>query len=74
MNEEEGLYYPFNENIVADQLRGYCEADLRLCFCLGILLVFPCGGSNLNMYTAPCYIQMQYQGACSVALWLTTGL
>ena len=28
----EGLYYPCSENIVADQLRGYHEADLCLCF------------------------------------------
>ena len=26
------LYYLCNENKGADQLRGYCEADLRLCF------------------------------------------
>ena len=25
----------------------YCEADLRLCFRLCRLLVFPCGGSNM---------------------------
>ena len=30
--EVEGLYYPCSENKVADQLRGYREADLRLCF------------------------------------------
>ena len=29
---EQGLYYPCSENICADQLRGYREADLRLCF------------------------------------------
>ena len=29
---EEELYYPFSENKGADQLRGYREADLRLCF------------------------------------------
>ena len=29
----------------ADQLRSYCEADLRLCFRIGRLLVFLCGGS-----------------------------
>ena len=46
LNEEEGLYYPFSENKGADQLRGYREADLRLCFRQGMLLVFPCGGSN----------------------------
>ena len=28
----EGLYYPYCENKGADQLRGYREADLRLCF------------------------------------------
>ena len=42
----EGLYYPCSENKGADQLRSYCEADLRLCFRLCRLLVFPCGGSN----------------------------
>ena len=28
----EGLYYLSSENKGADQLRGHCEADLRLCF------------------------------------------
>ena len=28
----EGFYYPYSENKDADQLRGYREADLRLCF------------------------------------------
>ena len=42
---EEKLYYPSSENKGADQLRGYREADLRLCFRLGILLVFPWGSS-----------------------------
>ena len=41
------MYYPCSENKGADQLRSYCEADLRLCFRLCRLLVFPCGGSNL---------------------------
>ena len=43
----EELYYPSSENKGADQLRGYREADLRLCFRLCRLLVFPCGGSYL---------------------------
>ena len=30
IKEEEGVYYPCNENKGADQLRSYCEADLRL--------------------------------------------
>ena len=33
--EEEELYYPCSENKGADQLRSYCEADLRLCFRIG---------------------------------------
>ena len=32
MKEGEGLCYPCSKNKGADQLRGYREADLRLCF------------------------------------------
>ena len=46
LKEEEGLYYPCSENKVADQLRGYREADLRLCFRICRLLVFLCSGSH----------------------------
>ena len=35
LNVEEELYYPSSENKGADQLRSYCEADLRLCFRIG---------------------------------------
>ena len=45
---EEELYHPSSENKGADQLRSYCEADLRLCFRLGRLVVFPCGGSLIS--------------------------
>ena len=38
---EEELYYPSSENKGADQLRGYREADLRICFRICKLLVFP---------------------------------
>ena len=41
---EEELKYPSSENKDADQLRGYREADLRLCFRKCRLLVFPRGG------------------------------
>ena len=41
----EELYYPSSENKGADQLRGYREADLRLCFRLCRLFVFPRGDS-----------------------------
>ena len=40
------MYYRSSENKGADQLRGYREADLRLCFHLCRLLVFPWSGSN----------------------------
>ena len=36
----EGLNYLCSENKGADQLRGYCEADLRLCFRICKTLVF----------------------------------
>ena len=39
------MYYPCSKNKDADQLRGYREADLRLCFRICRLLVFPRGGS-----------------------------
>ena len=40
----EESYYPCSENKGADQLRGYREADLGLCFRLCRLSVFPWGG------------------------------
>ena len=46
---EEELYYPSSENKGADQLRGYREVDLRLCFRLCKLLVFSRGGSNIKL-------------------------
>ena len=45
IEEEEEVYYPCSENKGADQLRGYREADLRLCFRISRLLVFSRGGS-----------------------------
>ena len=40
IKEVDGLYYPYSENKGADQLRGYREADLRLCFRICKTLVF----------------------------------
>ena len=40
------MYYPCSENKGADQLRGYHEADLRLCFRIGKNPVFSRCGSN----------------------------
>ena len=53
----EELYYPSSENKGADQLRGYREADLRLCFRICRLLVFSRGGSfvpNRNRHLGFC--------------------
>ena len=40
IKEVKGLYYPCSENKVDDQLHGYGEADLRLCFRICKKLVF----------------------------------
>ena len=42
------LYVLYSENKGADQLRSYCEADLRLCFRIGKNPVFTCHGSFLS--------------------------
>ena len=39
------MYYLSSENKGADQLRSYCEADLRLCFRMGKNPVFSGCGS-----------------------------
>ena len=46
----EGLYYLCSENKGADQLRGYREADLRLCFRICKMLVFSWSGSLLKIF------------------------
>ena len=43
---EDGSHYPCSENKGADQLRGYCAADLRLCVRIFKKLVFSQRGSN----------------------------
>ena len=45
----EELYYPNSENKGADQLRSYCEADLRLCFRIGKYPVFPLFGFIIHV-------------------------
>ena len=45
------MYYPSSENKGADQLRGYREADLHLCFRLGKNPVFSRCGSFVCMCT-----------------------
>ena len=45
--ESRGIYYPCSENKGADQLCGYREADLRLCFRICKKLVFSWRGSNI---------------------------
>ena len=49
----EGLYYPYSENKGADQLRGYREADLRLCFRICKTLFFSRSGSNSKKLIVP---------------------
>ena len=42
------MYYPCSENKGADQLRGYREADLRLCFHICKNPVFSRRGSYIS--------------------------
>ena len=45
IKEVEGSYYPCSENKGADQLRGYREAVLPLCFCICKKTIFSWRGS-----------------------------
>ena len=60
----EGLYYPCSENKGADQLRGYREADLRLCFRICKTLVFSRRGSD-SLTDFVCLELLFYFGCCS---------
>ena len=61
--EVEELCYLCSENKGADQLRGYREADLRLCFRICKKTGFSRRGSYLSIYSGvPRYIQ------CSISV------
>ena len=56
----EGLPYLCSEKKGADQLRGYREADLRLCFRICKTLVFLCRGHMFcGIFSQPIY-QLQW--------------
>ena len=48
--ERTGTVQSVRRNKRADQLRGYCEADLRLCFRMSRVLVFSWYGSKLFIH------------------------
>ena len=52
----EGLYYLCSEFKGADQLRGYREADLRLCFRICKKPVFSRRGSYINVLCYPRFV------------------
>ena len=64
------MCYPCSENKGADQLRGYREADPRLCFRICRLLVFSRGGS----YTYPVHKVLSFEHSLEQmsqsALWV----
>ena len=62
----EGLYYLCSENKVADQLRGYREADLRLCFRICKKPVFSRCGSNGIANSVADDQEQSDQGICTV--------
>ena len=55
----EGMYYLCSENKGADQLRGYREADLRLCFRICKKPVFSQRGSNEPCCMKTCSMGLQ---------------
>ena len=59
------MYYPCSENKDADQLRGYREADLRLCFRPCELLVFSHTGS---------YIKRKKSCYCSLCMYMQSSI
>ena len=69
------MYYPSSENKVADQLRGYREADLRLCFRMCKKPVFSRRGSNVfrvgvscrNLYSFVVYLYVNGSGSITSA-------
>ena len=50
-----GLYCPCSENKDADQLRGYREAVLRICFRICKNPVFSWRGSYVSCYMCICF-------------------
>ena len=64
IKKEEGVYFLCSENRGADQLRGYREADLLLCFRICKKPVFSRRGSfiNLNSYKHTKLKPVEYSG------------
>ena len=57
-------YYPRGENKGADQLRGYCTADLHLCYRICKSFVFSCEGliiSNTCYLNLTCMISILFR-------------
>ena len=60
------MYYPSSENKGADQLRGFREADLRLCFRICRLLVFSLGGSFNWQRRISTYVYFKHGFKCFI--------
>ena len=54
------MYFPYGKNKGADQLRGYREADLRLCFRICKKLVFSQQGSYISELDSPPHLSYIY--------------
>ena len=79
------MCYPYSENKGARQLRGYREADLRLCFRTCRLLVFSRCSSNIirlrcqsdDMYALLCHNrgpQWLIEILCLISIHVTSTL
>ena len=67
IQEVEKLYYLCSEHKGADQLRGYCEADLRLCFRIYKKPVFSLRGSIKPRSCKKNKIKRTVKHTCSTA-------
>ena len=76
IQEVEGMYFPCSENKGVDQLRGYREADLRLCFRICKKPVFSRRGSFVNVYVLVisnlCFEDMNFGPVCTSSLLLNS--
>ena len=58
------MHYPCGENKGADQLRGYREADLRLCFRICKKPVFSRRGSYHKIHTLSVILETSVECMC----------
>ena len=71
----EGLYYSCSENKGADQLRGYREADLRLCFRIYVKICFSHDTAHMiSLKIRSAWASIKFDQPLLWAQWVAKGL